>query len=148
MVMITLFSITGLSPVWVLTSSIYRRRSRQRFTIYSNRHLNPESVKCEDAMCRFQTPCLKRVRGFVFMTFNREKPIYSTHATNREEKNENDHEEIDSCVLAAFHGPAGRRVSVRCASLLPPRSHKHSLANGDRHHQYRRSNGHRHPEGL
>ena len=34
------------------------------------------------------------------------------------------------------------------ASLLPPCRHKLSLANGNRHHKYQRSNSHRHPEGL
>ena len=50
--------------------------------------------------------------------------------------------------LLLSSSPAGRRVGIRRASLLSPRSHKHSLANGDSHHQYQRSNSHRHPEGL
>ena len=33
-------------------------------------------------------------------------------------------------------------------ALLSPRRHKPSLANGDSHHKYQRSNSHRHPEGL
>jgi hypothetical protein len=48
-------------------------------------------------------------------------------------------------IPAAFHGLAGRRVSVGSASLLPPRRHKPSLANGDSHHKHQpQSNSHRH----
>jgi len=74
--------------------------------------------------------------------------FYSIPAMNIEVKNENEHEEIDSCVLAAFHRPPVRWICVCRAPLLPPHRYKLTLANGGSRHKYQRSNSQRYAEGL